>query len=65
MESFWSLLKTNVRSQRRWTNRQELRLAIVVRIERTYHRRRPQDGLGGLTPIEYETTMNTNQALAA
>jgi putative transposase len=34
-------------------------------IERTYHRRRSQDRLGGLTPIEYETTMNTNQALAA
>ena len=65
MESFWSLLQTNVLNQHRWTNRQELRLAIVVWIERTYHRRRPQDGLGGLTPIQYETIMNPTEALAA
>lgn len=30
MESFWSLLQTNVLNQQRWTTRQELRLAIVV-----------------------------------
>lgn len=65
MESFWSLLQTNVLNRQRWTTRQDLRLAIVTWIERTYHRRRPQDTLGGLTPIEYETIMNTNQALAA
>ena len=28
MESFWSLLQTNVLNQQRWTTRQELRLAI-------------------------------------
>jgi hypothetical protein len=28
-------------------------------------RRRPQDTLNGLTPVEYETTMNTTKALAA
>jgi transposase InsO family protein len=65
MESFWSLLQTNVLNQQRWTTRQELRLAIIVWIERTYHRRRPQDTLGGLTPIEYETIMTTTEALAA
>ena len=30
MESFWSLLQTNVLNQQRWATRQELRLAIVV-----------------------------------
>lgn len=64
-QSFWSLLQTNVLNQRRWTTRQELRLAIVVWIERKYHRQRPQDSLGGLTPIEYEDKITTNAAAAA
>ena len=55
MESFFSLLQKNVLDRRRWTNREELRVAIVIWIERTYHRRRRQRGLGRLTPIEYET----------
>lgn len=65
MESFFALLQKNVLNRRIWTTRQELRIAIVTWIERTYHRRRRQDRLGGLTPIEYETIMNTNLALAA
>ena len=55
MESFFSLLQKNVLNRRRWNNREELRLAIIVWIERTYHRRRRQDTLGRLTPIEFET----------
>jgi putative transposase len=55
MESFFSLLQKNVLNRRRWTSRMQLRLAIVTWIERTYHRRRRQDALGRLTPIEYET----------
>ncbi|HEU5271105.1 MAG TPA: IS3 family transposase, partial [Jatrophihabitans sp.] len=55
MESFFSLLQKNVLNRRRWTSREELRLAIIVWIERTYHRRRRQDTLGRLTPIEFET----------
>jgi transposase InsO family protein len=55
MESFFSLLQKNVLNRRRWATRHELRLAIVTWIERTYHRRRRQDALGKLTPIEYET----------
>lgn len=51
-QSFWSLLQTNVLNQQRWATRQDLRLAIVVWIERKYHRQRAQDALGGLTPIE-------------
>ena len=33
--------------------------------EKTYHRRRRQDALGRLTPIEYEMIMNQTVALAA
>ena len=65
MESFWSLLQTNVLNQARWATRQELRLAIVTWIERKYHRQREQDVLGGLTPIEYEDRMSQPRALAA
>ena len=55
MESFFSLLQKNVLNRQRWQTRDDLRLAIVVWIEKTYHRRRRQDALGRLTPIEYET----------
>ena len=40
--------------RQRWATRDELRLAIVTWIERTYHRRRRQARLGRLTPIEFE-----------
>ena len=62
MESFFSLLQKNVLNRRRWATRQQLRLAIVVWIERTYHRRRRQDTLGRLTPIEYETLLRAAHA---
>ncbi len=65
MESFFSLLQKNVLDRRRWATRHELRLAIITWIERTYHRRRRQVRLGRLTPIEYETIMTTQVALAA
>jgi putative transposase len=55
MESFFALLQKNVLNTRRWTTPQQLRLAIVTWIERTYHRRRRQRRLGRLTPIEFET----------
>jgi putative transposase len=55
MESFFSLLQKNVLNRQRWTTREQLRLAIVVWIEKTYHRRRRQDTLGRMTPIEFET----------
>ncbi len=54
MESFFALLQRNVLDRQRWQTRQELRLAIVTWIERTYHRRRRQRALGKLTPIEFE-----------
>jgi len=65
MESFFGLLQNNVLDRQRWATRQQLRIAIITWIERTYHRRRRQHRLGRLTPIEYETIMTTNQAQAA
>ncbi len=65
MESFFSLLQKNVLNRRSWATREELRIAIVTWIERTYHRRRRQPRLGRLTPVEFETIMNKNLALAA
>ena len=65
MESFFALLQKNVLNSRRWSSRAELRLAIVTWIERTYHRRRRQDALGRLTPIEYETITPALAAQAA
>jgi putative transposase len=56
MESFFALLQKNVR--RRWASHEQLRIAIVTWIERTYHRRRRQLRLARLTPVEYETIMN-------
>jgi len=40
MESFFTLLQKNVLDRQIWTTREELRIAIVLWIERTYHRRR-------------------------
>jgi putative transposase len=57
IESFFSLVQRNVLDRRRWTSREELRIAIVTWIERTYHRRRRQPRLGRLTPIEFEAIM--------
>jgi transposase InsO family protein len=48
MESFFSLLQKNVLDRRRWDTREELRIAIITWIERTYHRRRrwrPESGV--------------------
>lgn len=65
MESFFSLLQKNVLNRRIWPTREDLRIAIITWIERTYHRRRRQEGLGRLTPIEYETIMKTPARQAA
>ncbi len=66
MESFFALLQKNVLDRRRrWATRNDLRIEIVTWIERTYHRRRRQARLGRLTPIEYETIMTPQTALAA
>lgn len=46
MESFFSLLQKDVLDRRQWATPQELRIAIVTWIEKTYHRRRRQASLG-------------------
>ena len=65
MESFFALLQKNVLDRQRWATRDELRIAIVTWIERTYHRRRRQAALGRLTPIEFETIMPNPATQAA
>jgi transposase InsO family protein len=65
MESFFALLQKNVLDRQRWATRDELRLAIVTWIERTYHRRRRQTRLGRLTPIEFETIIKPAVTQAA
>jgi transposase InsO family protein len=65
MESFFSLLQKNVLDRRVRATREELRIAIVTWIERTYHRRRRQASLGRLTPIEFGTVMTTPAHQAA
>jgi putative transposase len=62
MESFFALLQRNVLDRQRWASREELRLAIITWIERTYHRRRRQRRLGRLTPIEFETLTQATHA---
>jgi len=65
MESFFSLLQKNVLDRRRWDTREELRIATITWIERTYHRRRRQAALGRLTPVEFEAIMTTPASQAA
>jgi len=63
--TFFSLLQKNVLDRRGWDTREQLRIAIVTWIERTYHRRRRQVGLGRLTPVEFEAIMTTPAHQAA
>lgn len=63
MESFFALLQKNVLDRQRWSNREQLRLAIVTWIERTYHRKRRQRRLGKLTPIEFQTINQSAHAV--
>lgn len=65
MESFFSLLQTNVLNRQSWATRDDLRVAIVIWIERTYNRRRRQRRLGRLTPVEFELALNNSSELAA
>lgn len=65
MESFFALLQKNVLDRRSWATREDLRIAIVTWIEQTYHRRRRQDALGRLTPVEFETIVTQPATQAA
>ena len=50
MESFFDLPQNNVLNAQSWVTREQLRSAIVVRIEKKHHRKRRQAALGRLTP---------------
>lgn len=65
MESFFALLQRNVLDTQKWATREELTVAIIIWIERTYHHRRRQRRLGKLTPIEYEALLSTMAPMAA
>jgi transposase InsO family protein len=62
IESFFALVQKNVLNRQRWQTRDDLRVALVTWIERTYHRRRRQRRLGRLTPVEFEMVYNTAHA---
>jgi transposase InsO family protein len=65
MESFFALQQRNVLDRRRWTIREELRIAIVT-LDRTDLSAPPTPGPPRtLDPIEHEATMTTQVALAA
>lgn len=65
MESSFALLQKNVLDRRSWTTREQLRIAMVIWIERTYHQHRHQARRGRLTPIGFEAIVNQTVALAA
>ena len=65
MESFFVPLKKNVLNRQTWQSREELHLAIVTCIDRTYHRRRRQRALGKLTSVEFETATGYNTLAVA
>lgn len=54
MESSFAL-QENVLNRERWATRDELRLAIITWIEKAYHRRRQQERLARITPVEFGT----------
>lgn len=58
-------LPRTISHDRARAGREELRIAAVTWIERTYHRKRRQARLGRLTPIEFEAITNNDLALAA
>ncbi len=62
-ESFFALLQKDVLDKKRGETLEELRLAIVNWIEKTYYCRRRQAAVGTVTPIEFETI--NSAALAA
>ncbi|MEV5205777.1 IS3 family transposase [Streptomyces sp. NPDC053720] len=64
MESFFALLQKNVLDRRAWATRQELRIAIVTWIERTYHRRRRQKRLARSGPALFRNQHGSSLNLA-
>lgn len=50
MGSFFSQLQKNVLDRSAWATRENLRIAFITRIQRTYQRRRRQAALGAVYP---------------
>jgi len=65
MESVSALLQNNVLNRRAWINREQLRSAIVVWIEKKYRRKHRQAAFGRVTPVEFETMIPRPVVLAA
>ncbi|MCC9138498.1 IS3 family transposase, partial [Pontibacter silvestris] len=63
-ESFFKTLKTELIYHRRFTTRQEARLAILEYIEIFYNRERRHSALGYLTPCQYENLYLHNKVAA-
>ncbi|MFB7714063.1 hypothetical protein [Streptomyces sp. NPDC056105] len=57
MEPFFRLLQKSVLDRCTRATLQELRIAIVTWMERTYQRRRRQTALGRLTPFGFDSVM--------
>jgi len=54
MESFFSSLKTERTSRRRYTTRDEARADVFDYVERFYNPRRRHSTLGYLSPVQFE-----------
>ena len=54
MKSFYSVLQGNGLDWRTWQTRDKVRRSMANWNQKNWHRRRCQDRLGRLTPIEYE-----------
>ncbi len=65
MESFFALLQRNVLDRHHWETREDLRIAMIVWMAKTYNRRRRQRALGKLSLVAYELMLADNQTLAA
>lgn len=63
-ESFFKTLKTELIYHRKFTTRQEARLAIFAYIEIFYNRERRHSALGYLTPCQYEDLYLKNKVAA-
>jgi transposase InsO family protein len=59
------LLQRNVLNSQTWDTREDLAVAIITWIERTYHRRPRQRSLGRLTLIKFEALLSSPAAMAA
>jgi len=65
MESFFNLLQINVLDRQHWQTREELRYAVIHRIEHTYNHRRRQRGPGKLTPVKLELAFTPQNVIDA